>query len=56
MRTSVRGDLAEDHDHTSLGGGLTGDTSQRVLADDGIEHSVRDLVTDLVYRSCISRG
>lgn len=42
------GDLAEDHDHTGLGGGLASDLGEGVLLEAGIEDGVRDLVTDLI--------
>jgi hypothetical protein len=38
------GNLAEDHNHTGLGGRLTGDLGQRVLLEAGIEDSVGDLI------------
>lgn len=42
------GDLTEDHDHTGLGGGLTGDLGERVLSETSVEDGIRDLITDLV--------
>lgn len=42
------GDLTEDDDHTSLGGGLAGNLGVRVLLEAGIKNGVRDLIADLV--------
>ncbi len=42
------GDLAEDHDHTGLGGGLTGNLGEGILSQAGIEDGIGDLISDLV--------
>jgi hypothetical protein len=44
VEVCLGGDLAEDHDHTGLGGRLTGDLGERVLPEAGIEDGVRDLI------------
>lgn len=49
VELSLGGDLTEDHDHTGLGGGLTGDLGVRVLLETGIEDGIGDLVADLVW-------
>ena len=41
---------AQDHDHTGLGGGLTGDLGVGVLGQPSVEDGIRDLVTDLVCK------
>jgi hypothetical protein len=38
------GDLAEDHDHTGLGGSLASDLGEGVLPEAGIEDGIRDLI------------
>lgn len=45
VEAGLGGDLSEDHDHTSLGGGLTSDLGEGVLSQTGVENGVRDLVT-----------
>jgi hypothetical protein len=45
------GDLAEDHDHTGLGGSLAGNLGERVLPEAGIEDGVRDLIAAGKLRS-----
>lgn len=49
------GDLTKDHDHTGLGGGLTGDLGVGVLGETGIEDGIGDLVTDLVWVALSNR-
>ena len=44
VKVGLGGDLAEDHDHTGLGGGLTGNLGEGVLPQAGIEDGVRDLI------------
>lgn len=40
--------LAKKHDHACFSGGLHGDFGIRVDAKAGIEHSIRDLIAELV--------
>jgi len=40
--------LAKKHDHACFSGGLHGDFGIRVDANAGIEHSIRDLIAELV--------
>jgi hypothetical protein len=47
------GDLTKDQDHVGLGTGLTGNSGIWVLGKTGIEDSIRDLVTELVWMSFI---
>lgn len=49
--SGLGGDFTEDHDHTGLGGGLTGDLGVGVLGQTSVEDGIRDLVTDLVCKS-----
>jgi hypothetical protein len=42
------GDLAEDHDHTGLGGSLAGNLGQGVLGQAGVEDGIGNLIGDLV--------
>ena len=49
------GDLAEDHDHVVLGGGLAGDLGERVGLEARIEDGVRHLVGKLVGVAFIDR-
>jgi hypothetical protein len=44
VEVCLGGDLTEDHDHTGLGGRLTGHLGERVLLEAGIEDGVRDLI------------
>jgi len=44
----LRGDLTKNHDHVGLGACLAGNLAVGVLRQAGIEHGVRDLVTELV--------
>lgn len=44
VETGLCGDLAEDHDHTGLGGSLASNLGERVLAQTGIENGIGDLV------------
>lgn len=48
VELGLGGDLTENHDHTSLGGGLASDLGKGVLSQAGIEDSIRDLISDLV--------
>ena len=48
VKASTGGDLAEDHDHTSLGGSLASDLGEGVLRQAGIEDGIGDLVGNLV--------
>lgn len=48
VKVGLGGDLAEDHDHASLGGRLASNLGEGVLSQAGIEDSVRDLIADLV--------
>lgn len=42
-------DLAENHHHTSLGCSLASDLGERVISKAGIENSIGDLISDLVW-------
>ena len=46
------GKAYENHDHTGLGGSLTGDTRPLILGETGVEDGIRYLIADLVYASC----
>ena len=48
VNLGLGGDLAKDHDHAGLGGGLAGDLGEGVLGQAGIENGVGDLISDLV--------
>ena len=48
VKLGLGGDLTEDHDHTSLGGGLAGDLGEGILSQAGIEDGIRNLISDLV--------
>lgn len=48
VELGLGGDLTENHDHTSLGGGLASDLGKGVLSQAGIEDGIRDLIGDLV--------
>lgn len=50
VNSGLGGDFTEDHDHTSLGGGLTGDLGVGVLGQTSVKDGIRDLVTDLVCK------
>lgn len=45
---ALGGDLAEDHDHASLGGGLASNLGHRVLSQARIENGVGNLIGNLV--------
>jgi hypothetical protein len=49
VETSLGGDLAKDHNHTSLGGGFASYLGKRVLSQASIEDSIRDLISYLVW-------
>lgn len=48
VELGLSGDLTEDHDHTGLGGSLTSNLGEGVLAKAGIEDGVGNLISDLV--------
>jgi hypothetical protein len=48
VKLGLGGDLTEDHDHTGLGGSLTSNLGEGVLAKAGIEDGVGNLISDLV--------
>ena len=48
VELGLGGDLTEDHDHTGLGGSLTSNLGEGVLAKAGIEDGVGNLISDLV--------
>lgn len=48
VKLCLGGDFTKDHDHTSLGSGLTGDLGKGILSQAGIEDSIRDLIANLV--------
>ena len=48
VHIAAGGDLAHDVDQAGGAGGLAGDASAGVLFQDGVQHRVGDLVTDLV--------
>jgi len=50
-----RGDLTEDHHHARLGARFASHARRGVLADACIEHSVRDLIADLVGVALVHR-
>lgn len=50
VQVGLGGDLTEHHDHTSLGGGLTGDLGEGVLSKARIQDGIRDLIANLVYK------
>jgi hypothetical protein len=47
VEVRLGGDFTEDHDHTSLSGGLASDLGEGVLLEAGIEDGVRDLVAGI---------
>jgi hypothetical protein len=49
IQTSLGRDLAEDHNHTSLGSGLASNLGKRVFPQASIENCIRDLISDLVW-------
>lgn len=48
VELGIGGDLAKDHDHTSLGGSLASNLGEGVLSEAGIEDGIRNLISDLV--------
>jgi hypothetical protein len=44
VEVGLGGDLTEDHDHTSLGGGLASYLGEGVLLEAGIEDGIGDLI------------
>ena len=53
VNSSAGGDLAEDHDHASLGAGLASNTGHGVLLNTGIKDSVGHLIANLI---CLHPG
>lgn len=49
--SSWASDLAEDHDHTSLGSGLASNLGEGVDGEGGIENSIR--ARGLCQKSCL---
>ena len=53
------GDLTEDHDHTSLGGGLASDLGEGVLGkagiEDGIGYLIAEIRNDTVSKTVVGR-
>jgi hypothetical protein len=49
VELGLGGNLTEDHDHTGLGCGLASNLGERILGQAGIEDSIRDLISDLVW-------
>lgn len=50
VNSGLGGDFTENHDHTGLGSGFTGDLGVGVLGQTGVQDGIRDLVTDLVCK------
>lgn len=55
VELGLGGDLAENHDHTSLGCGLASNLGERVLSQAGIEDGIGDLISDLVWVTLTDR-
>mmetsp|Transcript_20892 Transcript_20892/g.35922 ORF Transcript_20892/g.35922 Transcript_20892/m.35922 type:complete len:345 (-) Transcript_20892:24-1058(-) len=48
VKVGSSGDLTEDHDHVVLGGGLACDLGQRIGLQASVEHSIRNLIAELI--------
>ncbi len=55
IELGLGGNLTEDHDHTGLGGSLASNLGERVLSQAGVEDSIGDLISDLVWVSLTNR-
>lgn len=51
VEAGLGGDLTEDHNHPGLGGSLASNLGQRVLSQAGIENSIGNLISNLVWVS-----
>lgn len=55
VNSCLGGNFTKDHDHTGLGSSLASNLGRWVLGQAGVEHSIGDLVSDLVWVATADR-